>query len=896
MSIYAQTDSCSIVSRITATNPDRLSKQFVLQNGELIKYPAGSLVRGHYERLSVSGPRALAEVLQSLRPNQALCFGAASAETATIASRNATRDGDINRTRDCFHWPSGPGWLLLDYDPPEGTEPLNVADLHTELCEACPALEQAPALMGSSGSAHIYNGDTGEGLKGAGGLRDYVLVADARDIPRAGQVLFDRLWLAGFGYFTVSKSGALLPRSRVDACVWQPERLDFAAGASCVPPLEQRRPEPVVLNPDASPLDTATALPDLTATERERLEEIQAGAREAVAAAQQTAREAWINERLKAKGIDSHNTEARERLHQAVSNGQLFGEFELIHESGDRVTVGDLLDKPERWHGKRFADPLEPDYSNGDQRICVANLLSGRKPYLYSHAHGGQSFRLVRASARLTVAGGQMPDLARESDRLMRLAGEVYQRGGQLVRIIDRGTILRVAGPWLRTHLESIIRWEKWDARSASHVPIDAPKELDSRVLHNRGDWTVPELTGIVRGPILRPDGSLLDQPGFDSDTGLLLLADHPDGWPPVPVEPTAAQVRRAVQTLWEPFAEFRFVDELSRAIQLAAALTAVQRPMLETAPGFGWNAYKAGSGKGKAAKTVAWLGGVEPIESPWSTNAEEQRKRLMASLMEGPPGILLDNVSEPMDSDTLCAILTSSRYKDRRLGVSEEISAPTRVLITATGNNLRLVGDLSRRLLVSTIDQGVESPERQPFPFDPVSLVAGRWLGYRAAALTILRGFIAAGSPHRGEGQMGSYEEWDALIRQCVVWLRDEELTPFTLADPADAISRNYEADPETQKLRALLTAWHSRFGSRAVRVAELVGDATADPVGQPAPERAALEDALQEIAGQPERICRRRLGRWIERNAGRVLVGMRIQDAGSRAGTRQWRIESFD
>ena len=90
-------------------------------------------------------------------------------------------------------------------------------------------------------------------------------------IPRAGQVLFDRLWLAGFGRYEISKSGALLARTVMDATVFQPERLDFCGGAAVGKGLVQRLPEPVLFNGDAPYLDTRAALPDLTAEERERL-------------------------------------------------------------------------------------------------------------------------------------------------------------------------------------------------------------------------------------------------------------------------------------------------------------------------------------------------------------------------------------------------------------------------------------------------------------------------------------------------------------------------------------------------------------------------------------------------------------------------------------------------
>ncbi|MCG5531285.1 hypothetical protein LRD18_10500 [Halorhodospira halochloris] len=269
-----------------------------------------------------------------------------------------------------------------------------------------------------------------------------------------------------------------------------------------------------------------------------------------------------------------------------------------------------------------------------------------------------------------------------------------------------------------------------------------------------------------------------------------------------------------------------------------------------------------------------------------------------MSSLMEGPTAILLDNISARLNSDTLCAILTSSHFKDRRLGTSDEVSVPTRVLVMATGNNLRLKGDLSRRLLICTIDHRVESPERLTFPFDPVRRVRERWLNYRAAALTVLRGFIAAGQPRNGEGNIGSYEQWDALIRQCIVWLRDKQLAPFELSDPADAVDQNYEDDPETQKLRGLLELWYECHGSEPKRSAEIAvnqgGIRQSDPNN--VKPYGALEDVLKEIAGQPDQINPRVLGRWIEKNSGRIVDGKRVVEHSKRSGIKTWRVDCVD
>ncbi|MCG5531284.1 hypothetical protein LRD18_10495 [Halorhodospira halochloris] len=614
---HSQNGAYTWLSLMHAIKPNRLSKSYRLDSeASLVQEPGGHLARGNYRRVDINGPNELAELITKMEPSEALCFGVAATSEAPIATQDLVKEGEIARTRDYLDWPAGPGWLLVDYDKPENEPPLSGDELWNSLISVWPDLADAPAVIGPSGSSYIYNIFTGEQLVGAGGLRVYIQVADARDIPRAGRALHDRLWLEGYGYYKISKSGQYLERSLVDTAVWQPERLDFAAGAHCETPLEQRRPEPKVLNPSANPIDTSRTIPCLDTEKREQLKSLQTDARAALQEQQTQIREKWIKERLRSVAEEGEIPQARARLMRALEHGELPAEFQLFsHSRQDWVLVRDLLDDRENWHDERFADPLEPDYQ-GDTRIAWANLKSGSMPYLYSHAHGGQRFFLTGDLPRIRVRQGEMPELIQTADRILTNAGEVYQRGGELVRILGKeGHTQAVNQPWLRTHLEERAHWLKYDRQLREWTIRDCPGDLATRILHNRGAWGVPELTGIVRGPILRNDGSLLKQPGYDPHTGLLLLADHPDGWPWIPEYPSPEQINQALARLWEPFEHFPFVDSLSRSIFLAAILTAVQRPMLETAPAFGFNAYKAGSGKSKAAKAIGWLGGDEPVE-----------------------------------------------------------------------------------------------------------------------------------------------------------------------------------------------------------------------------------------------------------------------------------------
>lgn len=242
-------------------------------------------------------------------------------------------------------------------------------------------------------------------MRGVSGQRLYIPVLDARDIPRTGQALFERLWLVGFGRYELSKSGAFLSRALIDASVFQPERLDFCGGAECGAGLAQRLPDLVVLNPATPYLDTAQIL-DLSAEERATLDALMERERERLHAEQACVREAWITERVTerlAQRPESEHAEARPRLErvyrQAAEGGWLGLDFDLtvVKKAGKArktLTVQEVLRDRVAWHEATTCDPLEPDYPNGQTRLVGWLNLRARPPYLQSQAHGGVRYWL----------------------------------------------------------------------------------------------------------------------------------------------------------------------------------------------------------------------------------------------------------------------------------------------------------------------------------------------------------------------------------------------------------------------------------------------------------------------------------------------------------------------
>lgn len=419
------------ITKFTATNPSRLSKAFALKGNTLIKHPGGNLIEGRADRIEID-LAGMAVLLATLGPQHALGYGVAQADSARVLTRDAysralahceTEDEAIvSRTREHFAWPAAPGILMGDYDSPPTGEPLTREQLLAALADACPALAQAAAIWRPSASSCIYTSD-GQELRGICGQRVYLPVQDARDIPRAGQALADRLWLAGHGRIDLSASGALLERTIIDAGVWQPERLDFAGGAECGPGLEQRLPAPMMINPDAGYLDTRAAFPDLTAAERAQLAILKDAAREALKPKADSTREVWIGERVEhaVKRLPKDEREAAkpriERAYREAADGGGLGPDVIIHVAGmGERTVAQILAKPAQFHGKTCRDPLEPDYQGG-KLVGWINTKS-ETPYVRSQAHGGVRYGLIAAIQEPAIVLGERRDFNRDLNRL----------------------------------------------------------------------------------------------------------------------------------------------------------------------------------------------------------------------------------------------------------------------------------------------------------------------------------------------------------------------------------------------------------------------------------------------------------------------------------------------
>ncbi|WP_417270401.1 hypothetical protein [Celeribacter sp.] len=209
------------------------------------------MVRGTYAVRAFETLAEFSEMLGALRTNEALVYGIPTGPAAGLvvtkselaAMPEAKREKHIARSNDHFEWSDGPGIFMIDIDPPKDGPALSKERAIEIVRKVAPEMNQMPMLWYPSSSSFIYT-DDGRELRGLRGQRLYVPVANARKIPDLADALWERAWAAGHGSIIVSKAGQILKRTFFDKCVYQPSRLDFAAGASTGQGIIQKRGKP----------------------------------------------------------------------------------------------------------------------------------------------------------------------------------------------------------------------------------------------------------------------------------------------------------------------------------------------------------------------------------------------------------------------------------------------------------------------------------------------------------------------------------------------------------------------------------------------------------------------------------------------------------------------------
>ena len=784
-----------IYTLIESSTP--IGKFFSLVDGVLEKVSKCKIHTGTFAVKTFDSVSEFITQLGEVTSNQAITAsvpvdGSGSGGITTAAR---PRKDAIARVKENFRFPDTAGVMTLDYDPARTV--LTRDELVAIVKSAGNIPDEAALVWWCSGSSYIYNED--EELQGLKGQRLYFLVENARDIPRAGKALMDRCWLMGYGYIKPSSSGQKNEYAVFDGTMFGNDRLDFIGGAVCEPPLQQKRGLAQNLGGEAL-LDTSKAFIDLNQDEVTLLNLLKREAKAAVedecfelrekhkAGRQSTLEATLLNAKVNRADVTD---KARGILRAAYENNDLAGVFPLELEDGRTVTVKDVLANPVEFHLAKTKDPIEPEHRGGE--FCGILYLDQPVPLLFSWAHGGGSYKLIRQEVSVEIREGDRNISSKAIAHALLAYEDLYYSGSALV-YVSYPKFKPISMSNLATLIDSrveVYSLAKDGARKKRDIKPDAVHAVNS-IFETDHVLVPPEILSVSNSAYALPGSHrIVTKPGFDKETGIYNRAAEEMH---LPDQIEHIDILRALKVIWAPFAEYMWASDEARSGALSAVFTAVLRSSLATAPGFMYEAPVQNSGKSKCADAVCAIAyGKRVDRTPFvgGKQDEELKKHIAGLQMSGVPYLLIDNVVGLWDSQVISALIYSEGFSARKMGQNNISSGITRILLCATGNNCRLSEDFLRRFICCRIDTECENPGSIKHTFEPQTKALATRLEIVRAVLIILKAYWQC--PPINSEDNGDTPEWGEMVRDPIIWLANnrygEQAGVGVLTDPKKAL-----------------------------------------------------------------------------------------------------------
>lgn len=521
----------------------------------------------------------------------------------------------------------------------------------------------------------------------------------------------------------------------------------------------------------------------------------------------------------------------------------------------------------------------------------------------------------TRVRVEVTTREGQVGDAVLAA---ITADEDLFARGGALVRAvaardgIRRSTRIEdVPRPALREIITRHVAFfeVKRDRNGTPYETDVHPPQWCVEALHARGTWPgVRPLDGVTDAPVMRPDGTVLDVPGYDIATGYLFRPSR--NFARSPEQPTEEEGRDAMARIRDVVSEFIFDGAgphehegdnrlMHEAAALALPLTLVARTMLDgSVPAFLIDAPDSSAGKTNLAQTLVALATGE-IQEPctWDTKPEEWVKSFLAQLLKGERVIFYDNVPTGAEFGHahLDAAITSGRsWSGRVLGASKQVTVPNNAVIVATGNNPRVPNDTVRRVIRVRLEKRAE--EKRAWKYQLPREAAERATTLAADLATALRAWIVAGrpqSPHVEASGGGAFDAWAAIVPQCLAWYGYPDIRGTQEALRADEESKS--------ALAAVVEAWcildprdEGIAAGRLQRMFERLARGGLDP----SVDRAALETLRDGIEGLDRRgrraadLSARSIGRILAASRGAKVNGYYLSPSTARTADRPWHV----
>jgi hypothetical protein len=209
-----------------------------------------------------------------------------------------------------------------------------------------------------------------------------------------------------------------------------------------------------------------------------------------------------------------------------------------------------------------------------------------------------------------------------------------------------------------------------------------------------RDDGALPTIVAVSTLPLVLANGDLLAEDKFDRLRGIdFRIQPEVAATVPEPGRVTDDAVYEAMTFLTDQWLVDVATDYAGKCTIIAAALTLIERSLLDQRPTFFVTAGRRGGGKTTTlTMLIKAVTGIWPAAAAWSTNEEERRKALLSYFLYGVAYILWDNIARgtQIGCPHIEKSCTAAYYSDRKLASARWSRPQPRPFISSLTTTLR--------------------------------------------------------------------------------------------------------------------------------------------------------------------------------------------------------------
>jgi hypothetical protein len=361
----------------------------------------------------------------------------------------------------------------------------------------------------------------------------------------------------------------------------------------------------------------------------------------------------------------------------------------------------------------------------------------------------------------------------RQLDEMVAEAASAIQRANVPVNWFDHGGMICEIRDGIPRHfgeggiLELLSKVASWKATRIQKekeiiTNVSPPSNL-VKIFREKSDM-LPKLKRLTTTPVFNRAGSLIHQAGYHD--GLYYTPSKEYVMPPS--APSKNQIENAKALLLEAICDFPFVGDSDKTHFMAMLLLPFVRELIDgPTPLHGIGAPTEGTGKGKLAEVFSRIAIGKNLSTESAGGSDDEwRKKITSQLLTAPDYVCFDNILKPVSSPSLAAVLTTTKWQDRRLGVNETLTLDARPVWLASGNNIHSSKEIARRTIRINLDANMERPFQRTGFKHPALMdwIEQNRISLVHACLTLIQYWMVGGA-RKGNYTKGSYEDWAGVM-----------------------------------------------------------------------------------------------------------------------------------